>query len=330
MAQISRDARRAERRALLLRARTFAARAGAVSLIGLFIWGSIHARARVRSDPRFDLSQWRLSIGELPAWAPPELRADLEELLIGGSAEEPLTVFTPRILDRVRGQVLASPWVREVREIHLRPPGLGSRGDARGLISADGPTPEDGAPTPGAATSAGSIDLVLDLRLPVAAVAAGGSTYLTDRESVRMGPPLSLGRAREMGIPIISGGESRKPRRPPPPGSVWEDRDVREGLEVARVLFEEGIAAEFPALPIDEIDISGVGDRARGAECEIVLRAGGIRLGWGRSPLSTGARTLTVVEILKNLRRVLRHPEQCAQYELVRLYTNPPVGVVRR
>jgi hypothetical protein len=330
MAANSKEARKADRRAALDRAKTILFRAGAAAAIGLIIWGSLEVRARVRSDPRFNLSHWRLAIGDLPPWAPPELKADLEALEVGGTESEPLTIFTPRVLHRIRSQILASPWVREVREIHLRPPGLGTRGDARGLISADGPSVEDPAEPERSSSSSGSIDLVLDLRIPVAAVSAAGSYYLTDRDSVQMGPPLPLARARELGLPIISGGESRRTRRAPPPGSVWEDRDVREGLEVARVLLDEGIAAEFPAVPIEEIDISGIGDRARGADCEIVLVAGGYRLGWGRSPISSGARTLTVPEIVGNLRKVLRHPRECAPYELVRLYTNPPVGVVKK
>ncbi len=324
------EARGARRRAALERALAVALRGGAIALVGLFIGGSIEVRSRVRSDPRFNLSRWRLAIGDLPAWAPEELRGDLEAIEVGGTPSEPLTIFTPRVLDRVRAQLLTSPWVREVREIHLRPPGLGTRGDARGLLSADAPLPEDREPAESPGASRGSIDIVLDLRLPVAAVLAGGSCYLTDREGVQMGPPFPPARARDFGVPIISGGEARRTRRPPPPGSVWEDRDVREGLEVARVLSDEGIAAEFPGTPIEEIDISGVGDRARGAECEIVLASRGVRLGWGRSPISTGARTLTVAEIVRNLRQVLRHPDQCARYELVRLYTSPPVGVVKR
>ena len=68
-------------------------------------------------------------------------------------------------------------------------------------------------------------------------------------------------------------------------------------------------------------------ERARPGECEIVLRAGRLRLGWGRSPISAGARTLPVPEILRNLRTVLTSPERFSEFESVSLYTNRLVGV---
>ena len=69
---------------------------------------------------------------------------------------------------------------------------------------------------------------------------------------------------------------------------MWEDRDVREGLEVARVLHDERIAEQFPAVPIETIDIANVAGRAQPGECEVFLTSGRLRLGWGRSPISAG------------------------------------------
>ena len=68
-------------------------------------------------------------------------------------------------------------------------------------------------------------------------------------------------------------------------------------------------------------------ERARPGECEIVLSAGGLRLGWGRSPISPGARTLSPPEILQNLRRVLGTRREWSPNQLVLLYTSPPVLV---
>ncbi len=325
MGATSKEGRNASRRAALRGLLVWGRRVGLTVLAGLFIWGSIEVRARVRADPRFAISDRRLVVGELPAWAPEELRRDVEELRVGNGAE---SMFVPGALARLRDEILLCPWVRNVSGLRLRAPGIGRSGGEPGWVSADGSDGE--APdAPAAPPVSGWIDLALELRVPIAAVAAGGSLYLTDREAVRLGPPISPERARELRVPAIIGGETGKPRRAPAPGAGWEDRDVREGLEVAKVLHDEGIGEQFPASPIEAIDIANVADRARPGECEVYLTSGRLRLGWGRSPISAGARTLPVPEIVSNLKWVLSRKEKLAHLDLVRLYTRPIVGVPR-
>ena len=247
MAESSREARRKSRREAAGRLIALARRAGLAAVLAGLVWGSIEVRSHVRADPRFRLSGWKLALGDLPAWAPPELRTDLEGLALCPPNEEELTVFAPCVLARVRGALLESPWIHDVRSIRLEVPGLGGRGGTvAGAVLADLP----GSPGPAAPGSpAGSVDLEIELRVPIALVAAGGAYYLTDREGVRVGPPLDAERAAASRIPRIVGGESRRERHPPPPGMVWEDRDVREGLEVAKVLQDDGIAERYPRTP---------------------------------------------------------------------------------
>jgi hypothetical protein len=328
MAESSKESRKAaartRRQEILSQAALWTGRAAlAVLAVGL-VWGSVEIRSRVRSDPRFLLSSWKLSIGDLPAWAPEEMRRDLEAISLG---EEDLSIFTPGVLARVKEAITSCPWVRDVRRLRLVVPGMGGPPAREGFSLAD-PPPGGGTDATGEAAvpPAGSIDLELELRLPIALVRAGGEDYLTDREGIRMGGGIDPVCARAMGLPAIVGGEARKERHPPPPGSVWEDRDVREGLEVARILFDQKVGERFPASRIETIDISNVGERARAGGCEIVLTVAGLRLGWGRSPISSGARTLPLPDLLKNLRTVLSRPERYAGFDLVCLYTNPMVG----
>jgi hypothetical protein len=324
-AEKAKEARRAARRAALMGIVRWGARGGLAFLALLALWGSLEVRARVQAEPRFDLSRWELELGDLPPWAPEEMRSELAALAEQAAFEEPLSVFTPRVLEKVRRRILASSWVREVPRLHLRYPGLPQRrGRLRAALSANAPGAEEVGD--GGTSGQGGIELELELRRPIAAVAAGGHAYLTDHEGVRLGPAIDEGRPRVLRIPLISGGESRSPRRPPPPGVAWEDRDVREGLEVARILWDAGIHDEFPEAPIHAIDIAGVGRRARPGECEVFLAAGDLRLGWGRSPLSPGARTLSVPEVLENLRRILRNHRSLPSAQRFLLYTSPPVA----
>ncbi len=303
-------------------------RLGVVALAALAVWGSVEVRRRVRADPRFDLSLWKIELGELPAWAPEEMRSDLALIDLGGSPEGPLTVFTPRVLSIVRERLLSSPWVRSIPRLRLRYPPFPSQNSSRrerANIAAD---PSGGTVAAAAAGSpeTGGIEVEIEVRVPRAAVVAGGACTLADAEGIRLGSPLSLESARALGVVAIVGHREGLHGQPPPPGFAWEDRDVREGIEVARVLHDAGILEEFASGPrIEAIDVSNVAGRARRGECEIVIVCGDLRLGWGRSPISPGARTLPVAEILQNLRRVLQRAREIPGGHQVLLYTSPLV-----
>jgi hypothetical protein len=320
-----REARRSARREALETALSWARRLGAAALCLILVWGSLEARARVQAEPRFDLSNWKLELGDPPAWSPEEMRSELAALQIGAAQAGPLNAFSPRLLEQVRAQLLSCAWIREVPRIRLRYPSHSQKRFTGPLALSADPSSGQSASAE-ERTAGGGIELEMVVRMPIACVAAGGAFYLLDREGVRLGPPLSQERIKQLGYPAIAGGEPRGVRRPPPCGMAWEDRDVREGLEVARTLVDSGVLEEFPALPLETIDISNVAERARRGECEIVLAMGGLKLGWGRSPISPGARTLSVRHMLSNLRKVLRSPRAVSKGELVLLYTSPLVA----
>lgn len=325
MSGASKDGRRSERRQTLEQVLRWAGRFSLLALAVLFIWGSLEVRKRVRSDPRFRIVDRQLSLGDLPSWAPEEMRQDLEKIRVGGTDEDPLLMFSPKVLDRIRYQILVGcSWVRDVQGIRLRPPA--PQGASRGAVSANTPGSGEIPAIPDGDPAGGSIEVQIKLRIPVAVVEAGGTYTLVDREGVRMGPDFEASRLPGLGVPAIVGGDPRRPRRVPQPGFCWEDRDVREGLEVAKVLFDAKIAEQFPDAPVERIDITNVGERAQPGECEIYLTAGKLRLGWGRSPISAGAKTLVVPKILSNLRLALSKRQQWPGLRLVRLYTDPMVG----
>ena len=371
----TREARRAGK---IVRPADFAAllrwatRAALVALVIGLVWGSIVVRDRVRSEPRFDLARWRVSLGELPPWAPPGMREEIAAVEpLGGpffsseesvaSAEEErtglLTVFTPGVLQVIRDRFLTCAWVKDVGRVRLRFPPLPDRQQAgflgaerdagplrEGLIDAGGvwggavvASVESGV-ADGRDALCGGIELDLVLRSPVALIACGDQLAVADDAAVRLGRSVDADWSRRIRLPIVRGGETRGPRPIPQAGLAWEDSDVREGISVARVLLEGRIPDEFPSLPPITIDVSNVAERARPEESEISLIVGGLRLEWGRSPISRGARTMSAPEIIANLRTVLTTCEReiAAAPEgsvsgrglpTIRLYTTPPVRI---
>jgi hypothetical protein len=253
-------------------------------------------RDRVREDPRFCLGSWSIALGALPEWVTPEIRSELERIDLGGEEGSP-SLFDGGALDRVKERLERSPWVREVSRIRLRYPTF---------------------------EAAGVIDVELILRVPVALVEHGGLYYLADREGTRLGNPYREAPTVWFGVPAVvcipAAGQL------PDAGGRWTSRDVLQGLEVAKVLHESGIPREFPSRRIDSIDLSNLHGRKDPRKSEIVLWSGSLRLTWGRSPISSGARSVSVKDILANLRDVLASPDSWAHY--VEIHLNRPQGNV--
>lgn len=271
----------------------FCKRAGLLAILCLAVLGSLEVRKRVRSDERYFLDAWRLELGPLPGWTSPEIRAELEALSILGTGER-LSLFEPGVLENVKGTLERTPWIRTVSDIDIRYP---------------------------TASSPGALRVEYVLRRPIAAVEHGGRYYLAEAEGRRVGvaylePPIEW-----FGVPLITGLASQGPL--PEAGAAWTSRDIQQGIEVAKVLFESRIGQDFPDQPIEAIDLSNLHGRLRRGESEVYLRCGKRRLAWGRSPISSGPRTVSVEALVANLRFVLAHPDTFGSLAVIHLHRQP-------
>ena len=207
---------------------------------------------------------------------------------------ERLSLFDKGVLNKIKARMEATPWVEKVTRIHVGYPTL---------------------------QEPGVLEMELQLRRPVALVEHGGLYYLADRTVRRLGSPYRTAPRDWFGVPAITGLQS--PGVLPGPGERWPSRDVEQGVEVARILHENGIRREFPNQPVHTIDLSNLHGRLNPRDSEITLWVGRQRLAWGRSPLSAGARTATTKDIVQNLRTVLSHPETYEDWSLIHLYRKP-------
>lgn len=269
-------------------------------LVMVVTWGSLEIKKQVLQDPRLQFSRWHLEFGAFPEWVTPEIRAEIETLGSGsvlgvsdGATAGP-TVLERGLLGKARDELLANPWVASVEEIRLRYPGV-----------------DDDA-----ALVAGGLEARLGLRRPVAAVNWRGRLYLSDSRSRRLGPPYEHLPTPQLRVPIVFGAPGIESSPPPEPGELWRQREVLEGLAVARELYESGLYGR-----IDKIDVRNVGG-SNPLDPEIVLSVEGFPpLAWGRSPISRGARVLPVEHKLKNLRAVLGDTSgQTRRFHMIRLY----------
>ena len=276
----------------LRRWRTLGLGAMGVVVFAVFCVTSAKVKEEVRQDRRLQLSEWELSFGQLPAWVTPEIEAELEETELGGGFD--VNVLDQGAMDRVREALEANAWVRTVKDLKLRYPGRGSPG---------------------------VVEAALWLRRPVAIVGVRGLYYLVDSEGRRVGGAYSEPPRQWFGVPVLVGGPDA--RLLPEVGEKWRQQSVLEGVEVARILQDEGIFAEYGAESIDAIDLSNLHGRLRPRESEIVLWRGRQQLAWGRSPLSAGARTVTTADLLRNLRDFLQHPERYHEYAVINLHRRP-------
>jgi hypothetical protein len=259
-------------------------------LVLLAVAGSAKVRQSLWSDARFHLANWDLDVGELPDWVTPEIRDDLVGVSLGAE-DERLSLFEPRVLDKVRAALEELSWIAAVKTIGIRYP--------------TGKKP-------------GSVVLELQLRRPVAVVAHAGFYYLSDRNGMRLGHGYDRSPAAWFAVPEIVGlqGDPGVPAE----GESWTSRDVKQGLEVARILMENGIHADFPRRAIRAVDLTNLHGRVSLRESEIVLWCEGQQLAWGRSPISAGARTVSLSQLVANLRHVLSHPEAYGGLALIHLH----------
>ena len=263
-----------------------------VVLVGA-VFGSIEVQRRIRGDDRFFLETWRLETGSLPEWVTPDIRSEIEGIRLSGDGA-PLSLFSPGVLARVREALERTTWIKKVAAVQVRYPTF---------------------------ERPGVLGLELHVRRPVAMIEQGGLYYLVDAEGIRLGAPYAEAPTEWFGVPAIT--SIKAPGILPPPGERWASRDVLQGVEVAKVLFENGIQRDYPDRPIQTIDLSNLHGLIAQRESEIVLWCGKQRLHWGRSPISEGPRTATTADIVCNLRKVLSNFDAYKDLAVIHLHRRP-------
>jgi len=262
-------------------------------LVLLAIIGSVKVRQSVWGDERFHLENWHLDVGELPDWVTDEIHDELVGVRLCAE-DERLSLFEPGVLDRVRAALEGLSWTAAV-QIH-------------GIHYPTGEEP-------------GSVVLELRLRRPVAVVERAGLYYLSDGNGLRLGYSYESSPSEWFAVPEIIGLQDGGDL--PEEGESWTSRDVQQGIEVARILMENRIHADFPRRHIRAIDLTNLHGRIAPRESEIVLWCEGQQLAWGRSPISAGARSVSVPQLVANLRYVLSHPETFGGLALIHLHRKP-------
>lgn len=257
--------------------------------------GSYRIRGVVTSSPRFQLADWRLDLQTLPPWVTEDIRSELHEL-DNSLASVSRSLFAPGVLEEVKIKLEEHPWVRKTMDLELRYPTL---------------------------SHPGTVLLELALRRPMAIVEHDALFYLVDEDGRRLGQPYREPPSRWFGVPVLKNLSGLPP--PPPAGTLWSSRDLLQGVDVARILFESNVLQDFPGSPVDEIDLANLHGRLSRRESEIVLRVGKQRLAWGRSPRSADPRTVPVETLVENLRYVLGHPEAYGNYAVIHLHRPPEV-----
>jgi hypothetical protein len=199
----------------------------------------IDDRVRGLDDFRVDLSRTRLS--RAPAWLPDGER---KALLEGAAGSGNPSIHDEGLPEAVAGRAGADPRVARV---------LGSR-----------------------RRHPDAVEVVLELRRPVALVEAGGRTAAVDREGIHV-----PGDYRKAGLPRIRGGGGEFPA----PGKPF-GRAVAEGASVAAAVPRD--LADPLGLAV--VDVSGV-EKGEGVVLRRAAAKGtaGVAVEWGRAPSSPGA-----------------------------------------
>jgi hypothetical protein len=253
-------------------------------------WGSLEVERYVRQDDRLRVENWNLSFAETPSWVTPEIREELSSIDLG-HPDKHLTVLDEGVVDHFVACLKTSAWVHTVDDLQLVYP-----------------TSKD----------PGTLQVSVWLREPVLLVKKDGLYYLTDADARRLGAGYADPPTEWFGVPLLIGlddvGEM------PAEGGRWPSRDVRQGVEVARVLHESGVLRQFPRERIDAIDLSNLHGASQPRESEISLWWAKCRLEWGRSPISAGAQTVETSEVIRNLRLVLSNADVYRGYSQIHLY----------
>lgn len=247
-------------------------------LARVFLWGSLvffllllGAQLGLwanRREPLFQVDSSHLASAELPPWAPPLWKSEIERALRGGGS---FSIFDGQALLSTRAKIEALPFVERVDLVSRRFPR--------------------------------AIAAKIDLRRPVALVRRAGRHYAIDARGILLpGKPEDAKGGFAFPLPVLMGRPFAK--QPTSNGEAWLEEDIAEGIAAA--LEVEAFLDLYPGFRVTSIDLSNLGNRVSPLDAEITLQTdSGTRILWGRSARKKPYGELTPQAKIGNLQRAL-------------------------
>ncbi|MHC4182259.1 MAG: cell division protein FtsQ/DivIB [Planctomycetota bacterium] len=168
----------------------------------------------------------------------------------------------------------------------------------------------------------GTVNLKLELRKPIAIVKRKRNEYLVDKDCVRLLDKFYEYPERgENPVYIISSKLSKIPKY----GEKWDDRSIREGMNLLNYLRYNDIDK---LLKIATIDVSNVARRLKSGKSDIILcTENGTIIKWGCPPSCERPNELSNYEKLQNLLSVAKEEgTTLANMEYVDVRWKVPLG----
>lgn len=247
-------------------------------LARVFLWGSLVFFLLVlaaqlgiwwgRGEPLFRVDASHLESAQLPAWAPPLWKAEIEKALRGG---ETASIFDAPLLETTKANIASIPFVERIDLVARRFPR--------------------------------SVAAKIEVRRPIALVRRAGKQYAVDRAGVLLpGNAADPKGGFPFSLPVLVGKPFAK--LPAACGQVWAEDDVSEGITTALEL--DALLDLNPGFHVTTIDLSNLGGRVSPLESEIVLQTDtGVRILWGRSSRRKPYGELAPQAKIGNLQRAL-------------------------
>jgi cell division septal protein FtsQ len=167
-----------------------------------------------------------------------------------------------------------------------------------------------------------TVNLKLELRKPIAIVKRKRNEYLVDKDCVRLLDKFYEYPERgENPVYIISSKLSKIPKY----GEKWDDRSIKEGMNLLNYLRYNGIDK---LLKIATIDVSNVARRLKSGKSDIILcTENGTIIKWGCPPSCERPNELSNYEKLQNLLSVAKEEgTTLANMEYVDVRWKVPLG----
>ncbi len=167
-----------------------------------------------------------------------------------------------------------------------------------------------------------TINLKLELRRPIAIVKRKGKEYLVDKNCVRLPDEFYEYPERDKNpVYVICNSFSKIPEY----GEKWDDRSIKEGVNLLNYLKYNGIDK---LLEIATIDVSNVAKRLKSGKSDIILRTEkGTMIKWGCPPSCEKPNELSNYEKLQNLLSVVKEEgTTLANMEYVDVRWKVPLG----
>jgi hypothetical protein len=225
-------------------------------------YGFFRLGALVQGHPEYLVRRSDLVIVRMPAWIPPDARAELDIARLDPALPEVFSLLDPALCKRLAACYARSVWVERVERIVKSDP----RADPRRRLLVH-----------------------LRFRRPLAFVSRPDGFVLVDDQAVRL-----PGLHREPRLPgagpdggdldllVITGVGSS----PPAPGLVWPEPGLQAGLRIV-----DGLHARRERLHLRTVDVSNVGRRRDPLASEVLLyTAHDTEIRWGRAPTPQAAR----------------------------------------